>query len=278
MMSSYALQQMDETEEIMLQDEESLTEEELPSGNWQARRFAARGILATAAVLGLVVVVARSPSNLKVNSHVSAGLKDKQSLYSGGWGSLSSAAPVDPSQITSVNQLTGGTKNAKPVAYAPPENMHDGNKCEDDEEFFENLCYKKCSLLTNGGSSVRTSGLSCATGKTATEIAKAVKKFAMPCHGFDTAGDMAGGGCPHAAGACLADEEFHLGTCFKKCSLLTGGVFPYRTTPEACCKEKASFSCMKPGQSNLKSAYAVGGGTAAMAVPHIPETSLTEAR
>eukprot|EP00913_Durusdinium_trenchii_P025780 g24195.t1 len=57
-------------------------------------------------------------------------------------------------QINSVNDLTGGNgvkvSAASSNPMAPDENMADGNECCDDEEKFEKLCYKKCSILTNG--------------------------------------------------------------------------------------------------------------------------------
>eukprot|EP00930_Biecheleria_cincta_P072700 TRINITY_DN60055_c0_g1_i1.p1 TRINITY_DN60055_c0_g1~~TRINITY_DN60055_c0_g1_i1.p1 ORF type:complete len:144 (+),score=38.69 TRINITY_DN60055_c0_g1_i1:66-497(+) len=46
-------------------------------------------------------------------------------------------------------------------ASKPTENLKDGNKCQDDEEEFMNLCYKKCSILTQGTHRYRTSAFTC---------------------------------------------------------------------------------------------------------------------
>ncbi|CAK0820899.1 unnamed protein product [Prorocentrum cordatum] len=37
---------------------------------------------------------------------------------------------------------------------------------------------------------------------------------------------------------CEDDEELHIKACYKRCDLLTGGEYPYRTTAWSCCKEK----------------------------------------
>lgn len=43
----------------------------------------------------------------------------------------------------------------------------------------------------------------------------------MPCKGLDVAGNQDWAGmCPHFPGACVENDEFSLGVCYKECALL----------------------------------------------------------
>eukprot|EP00440_Ansanella_granifera_P001284 gb/GFBE01001382.1/.p1 GENE.gb/GFBE01001382.1/~~gb/GFBE01001382.1/.p1 ORF type:complete len:265 (+),score=55.14 gb/GFBE01001382.1/:1-795(+) len=162
-------------------------------------------------------------------------------------------------------------------AAANSPNLYDGNICEDDEELFQGLCYKKCSILTAGASAVRNSAFSCGKSHGFVELFKSKVSSFVPCRGFDVAGDIAGKGCPHKPGACLPDEELSLGKCYKKCSLLTHGVYPFRTTADTCCKTNQLLQCMIPTFTKMSSKFGVGGGYGKDAVAHDPEARLTEA-
>jgi len=187
-------------------------------------------------------------------------------------------------QISSVNDLTGGQKGLKVSAassnpMAPDENLANGNECCDDEEQFEGLCYKKCSILTNGEYETRLSGFQCAKGDGFSDFFKSMSKgFPIPCTGFDVAGDECGKGCPHNKGACLVTEELFLGKCYKKCSDLTSKAYSFRTSPLTCCKDQNFLECMSPTESKFSADYAVGGGvTEEEQKVHSPEVALTEA-
>lgn len=204
-------------------------------------------------------------------------------------------APVEPAateeqhtvlnqDINSVNDLTGGRKGVKVSAassnpMAPDENLANGNVCCDDEEKFEGLCYKKCSILTNGEYDTRLSGFQCGKGAGFSDFFKSMSKgFPIPCTGFDVAGDECGKGCPHQKGACLVTEELYLGKCYKKCSDLTAKGFPYRTSPATCCKDENFLECISPTESKFSPDFSVGGGvTSKDQVVHSPEVELTEA-
>lgn len=179
-------------------------------------------------------------------------------------------------------------------ALSPKENLHDSNPCADDEEFFEGLCYAKCSILTAGLKPVRCAAHICealaSNGQHKCELSQnAIESILsspslMPCHGYDIAGTREGmKRCPHAAGACLKDEELYLGTCFKKCSILTNEQFPHRKAFATCCKTPSLFQCLMPGQAKTDKAYAEGGGFGdhdpdTPAGAHAPMQSLTESR
>jgi len=182
--------------------------------------------------------------------------------------------PMDHDRIVQLLNETGefGAK--------PAEHMHDGNKCDDSEEIYGGLCYKKCSLLTNSSSSVRGSAFSCCDSSPCT-ITNQHWGGWIPCSGFDVNGQ---GSCPHAPGACLEVEEYYLGLCYGKCSLLTQGKYPYRTAPATCCKDKGVLECLNPfsGDSETKPSLLVSGGSGDHdgSTPrgiHRPLTSLTEA-
>mmetsp|Transcript_974 Transcript_974/g.1976 ORF Transcript_974/g.1976 Transcript_974/m.1976 type:complete len:283 (+) Transcript_974:111-959(+) len=168
---------------------------------------------------------------------------------------------------------------------SPNENLGDGNFCNSDEELLQGLCYKKCKLLTNGTHPIRNSAMSCCRsrpcGFTNTKIGVGM------CAGFDVSGDLESkGGCPHKPGACLTNEELSVGTCYKKCEILTNGTFPYRVTAVTCCKEKG-IHCLAPqnmatGMTDTSPDYNVGGGKgdgndATPSKAHTPLQHLTEA-
>jgi len=160
---------------------------------------------------------------------------------------------------------------------------NDGNPCATDEELNGVLCYKKCSLLTDGGYPVRTSGVTCCKSKPCTLFNQ--KHDLGLCSGFSVAGDTLGqGACPHTPGACLNDEEEHVGQCYQKCSILTDGLFPYRSGPDTCCKSPNEMACF-PGTYNTRTsfAFAVGGGKGdgdkdTPSGVHAPLEALTEAQ
>eukprot|EP00440_Ansanella_granifera_P038110 gb/GFBE01041348.1/.p1 GENE.gb/GFBE01041348.1/~~gb/GFBE01041348.1/.p1 ORF type:complete len:427 (+),score=53.97 gb/GFBE01041348.1/:1-1281(+) len=139
----------------------------------------------------------------------------------------------------------------------PIENLHDSNPCADTEELYGGLCYKKCSILTDGSHPIRTSSWTCCESHPCgiTNQAGSVGGSIM-CDGFDV-GDASK--CPHAPGACLTDEELFLGNCYKKCEILTQGAFPTRVGPDSCCKGEG-LGCLDPRQDKTSSSYAVGGG------------------
>eukprot|EP00930_Biecheleria_cincta_P074561 TRINITY_DN6177_c0_g1_i1.p1 TRINITY_DN6177_c0_g1~~TRINITY_DN6177_c0_g1_i1.p1 ORF type:complete len:286 (-),score=51.74 TRINITY_DN6177_c0_g1_i1:68-925(-) len=232
-----------------------------------------------AAVLLAVGAAAKSRSGGLLTTASAAAFQDKQSLQAT---SGAQAPPVD--QINSVNQLTGGkgavaTQPSSPLA--PAEDTNDGNECADDEEDHLGLCYKKCSLLTNGVSPVRVSAFGCAKSKSLGDIFGETIASMIPCKGYDIAGDAEGNGCPHQHGACLTDEEMSLGKCYKKCSLFYEGEYPHRTAASTCCKSTNLIQCLNPANIKISSDLATGGGTPGDGISgdsavHDPIKSLTE--
>ncbi|OLQ10053.1 Armadillo repeat-containing protein 2 [Symbiodinium microadriaticum] len=160
-------------------------------------------------------------------------------------------------------------------------------------EQFEGLCYSKCSILTGGMKPVRCAAHICepldSSGENKCHLsADAINAILsspslMPCQGFDVAGAKEGAKrCPHSPGSCMKDEELYLGTCFKKCSMLTNGVFPHRKAFATCCKATSLFQCLMPGYSKTDEAFTEGGGfgdhdPSTPNKAHAPMQSLTEA-
>jgi len=181
--------------------------------------------------------------------------------------------PRQPSNATSSREEEE-KKNLRPL-----EDRHDGNVCGFGEELYAGLCYKQCSLLTNGQAAIRTSSWTCCEQHPCGLLHEhgAVGKTLL-CNGFDVSGD---GGCPHKPGACLVDEELHLGMCYKKCSLLTQGRFPHRFAAATCCKQHG-LGCLNLLNDLTSKSFDVGGGSgdgdaSTPSEAHLPEQQLTEA-
>uniref|UniRef100_A0A7S4QU91 Uncharacterized protein n=1 Tax=Alexandrium monilatum TaxID=311494 RepID=A0A7S4QU91_9DINO len=145
------------------------------------------------------------------------------------------------------------------ASLEPAEDLHDGNVCQGNEELFEGLCYKKCTLLTGGQDAIRTSPWTCCEQHPCTTNQKLSIAARVACSGYAVAGD---GSCPHKPGACLKDEELYLGVCYKKCSILTEMQFPYRVAPATCCKGSSLLDCLDFRKDYTSGEFAVGGGEA----------------
>lgn len=185
-----------------------------------------------------------------------------------------SAGPLDILQRDALPQATfAAAGTLKPI-----EQLHDGNVCDNSEEFFAGLCYKKCALLTRGEAPIRTSSWTCCKSHPCTLNQVGSFGSSVLCTGFDVAAD---GSCPHKPGACLLDEELHLGICYKKCGILTGGAFPHRIAAATCCKT-TGLGCLNIFNDKTSKAFDVGGGAgdhdpSTPAGAHPPEEKLTEA-
>jgi hypothetical protein len=187
-----------------------------------------------------------------------------------------SVAPASTAYSTAVSQTSQVVSSVTTNPLRPKENLNDGNKCADDEESLGKLCYQKCSILTSGEAPVRISAFGCAKSKSFGDVIGEKTAGFVPCQGYDVAGKAEGNGCPHAHGGCLADEEFGLGKCYKKCSLLTNGKYPHRTTMTTCCKTTSFIECLNPANFEMGFKFAVGGGNAEHKAIHNPIKSVTE--
>eukprot|EP00928_Gymnodinium_smaydae_P055336 TRINITY_DN3890_c0_g1_i4.p1 TRINITY_DN3890_c0_g1~~TRINITY_DN3890_c0_g1_i4.p1 ORF type:complete len:507 (-),score=83.68 TRINITY_DN3890_c0_g1_i4:111-1631(-) len=171
----------------------------------------------------------------------------------------------------------------RPVNITPSENMHDGNPCDDTEEYFGGLCYRKCSILTNGEAPFRTSAFACCKVKSCTlALTKMKVASVLPCEGYDVSSEDGGKACPHGSGICLQDEDQYLDECYEKCSILTNGKYSNRVAPATCC-DGTGISCMNPFNLETDAKFDVGGGKgdgkkSTPSAPHLPMKSLTEAR
>jgi len=206
----------------------------------------------------------------------------------GGVGDGDKSTPKRPHfplvRLTEAKQASAGeaVREMAPLLVAfpddvkPQEHMHDGNVCDDDEEIYAGLCYRKCGLLTHGKAPIRTSSWTCCESHPCNPWNEMGSiGTSVLCNGYDVAGDMS---CPHRPGSCLVDEEIHLGMCYKRCSILTNGEFPHRSGPETCCKAD-DLGCMMPWNTRLRPRFAVGGGDGHETPrrAHMPQVRFTEA-
>lgn len=232
-------------------------------------------VLAGIAVVGVVMMSGfASKSSSKVSE---ASVSDAIVAYDNSWIYTGKFVPMGIS--TDGRTAASFTSGA---AGAPPENIHDGNVCGDDEEMYGGLCYVKCSIITRGTHPIRTTAFSCCQAEDIAHCGFKNQEVNLKvCGGFDKAGNVNGqtSACPHSGGTCFEDEELYLGVCYKKCSILTNNQYDSRVSPWTCCKSNGLSSCI-PGMGNTKSAtsFNVGGSTGKDAVPHNPETVLTETK
>jgi len=235
---------------------------------WQRGRMLRNGLISSVLVGFFVLAVLHVSGSKALHSSLS-GVQVKTGMYNSAQAPVFASAPA---------AFAPAPASAATSAAEPAEDMDDGNTCEDDEELWGKLCYKKCTLLTSGQHPVRVSSYGCAKSKSFTDLltGESVPSL-IPCHGYDISGDEAGNGCPHDEGACLEDEEISLGKCYKKCSLLTDGVYPYRTSAMSCCKSSALAQCLTPSSVKMSNDYAVGGGSNSReSRVHNPEVKYTE--
>lgn len=158
----------------------------------------------------------------------------------------------------SVEKKHDESTSKKDATWVLPEPMSDNEgDCKPDEELYGGLCYKQCSVLTHGANPIRTSSWTCCESHPCTPFnQKGDVGLTLLCNGYDVGSD---GRCPHAPGACPHNEELLGGVCFKKCSILTKGEFPYRSAAATCCKSDG-IGCLNFYNDETSSAFDVGSG------------------
>jgi hypothetical protein len=155
----------------------------------------------------------------------------------------------------------------------PHADINEQGKCSVDEELHGNLCYKKCSLLTDGRQPFRVTAFECCAHKPPCLTGASINT--KVCEGYAVSSDTVGGGCPHTPGGCLKDEELFEGMCYMQCNLLTYGMLKYRSSSSACCKQRFLFNTLEPGVCDIDAKYDIGGGQGdgdlfTPSTPHMP--------
>mmetsp|Transcript_24208 Transcript_24208/g.49673 ORF Transcript_24208/g.49673 Transcript_24208/m.49673 type:complete len:283 (+) Transcript_24208:97-945(+) len=255
---------------------DSSSDSDTESTRWYQRML--RPALAISAVGAMMLLAGGGMQYMRGDLRAT---QEKTGMYNDDWTAPkeSDISGFDPRSINSINQLTGGKGHAPAFStnpLAPPEDLLDGNRCADDEELLGKLCYKKCSLLTDGKAPIRLSAFSCGKSRGFADFFAAKVGTLVPCEGYDVSGDEAGNGCPHKAGTCLVNEEFSLGKCYKRCEDLTVGQYPHRTSADTCCKTKNFLECIDPSNSHFSFGFNVGGGKGDESKSHSPNTKYTE--
>lgn len=121
--------------------------------------------------------------------------------------------------------------------------------CHEDEERFRGTCVEKCrgeyTFRTGASTCCKANGVDCISN--------------VDGHASNT-GPKATQQEQSTSDPCGQDEELFLSLCYKKCKLLTGNQYPFRTGPSSCCKVEGS-GCY--GLSNVRTsqAFFVGGGS-----------------
>jgi len=132
------------------------------------------------------------------------------------------------------------------------------------------MCYKKCSLLTNGTYIRRIAPNGCCKELSLRCVEDSEVDFSglFPGSGYNVNID---GASPHSPGVCDGNEEFHAGMCYKKCSLLTNNQYPIRSGADTCCSHSCWNVLNTLTQGGMCQGFGVGGGMVpAHACPHGP--------
>jgi len=160
---------------------------------------------------------------------------------------------------------------------------HRPGACLDDEELWLGVCYKRCRLLTDDEYPNRVAPATCC------------KTSGLSCLDFRkdyTSHEFAVGGGRDQPGACFLDEEMVFGTCYRKCSLLTNGVYPHRIGSFTCCRARQwkphvqggvwHLGCFNVFKHKSSASFAVRDDrnqpSVAYDAIHLPLKGLTEAK
>lgn len=144
--------------------------------------------------------------------------------------------------------------------------------CGGIEELYLGLCYKTCAELSNGTYPHRTSPVSCCKVSSVSCMMPSQNHISgfMPGSGYNVGGN---GGVPHPPGICDGNEENLAGTCYKKCSILTGNQYNLRSAADTCCRKNPCLNIfnVKTVGSGDCTGFGVGGGLVpAHRCPHLP--------
>mmetsp|Transcript_57497 Transcript_57497/g.145772 ORF Transcript_57497/g.145772 Transcript_57497/m.145772 type:complete len:261 (-) Transcript_57497:26-808(-) len=249
-------------------DEESLGEDEGVQPQ-STSRFGVRTLASALALAGCCAAVAlsgrHSASSGVPHAVARIDVVAVQELY--GSPTLSPSEELMPPAVTPVldnyfKEMMGAPSGEAAVGSTAPEGSS-SDSCHETEELFMNLCYKTCKTLTNGAFPLRTSAWTCCQASKIQDCFLSNQKRDLGvCSGHDVDGE---GHCPHPPGECGPNEELFLGNCYEKCSILTQGQKPYRTTAISCCETHLALSCFSP--SHVNTGFAVGGENAAAGQP-----------
>lgn len=172
----------------------------------------------------------------------------------------------------------GLSSTLAPLVAAAEEAQDHDTSCGVNEEMLGGLCYKKCSLLTDGEFPLRWAPNACHRLANSTSGMPAETKFnGIVCNGFDVGDDRS---CPHPplAGECDENEELYVGKCYMKCEVLTQGSHKIRLGPNTCCQ---AWPCLNPFHDETEGwgchGFGVGGGMYGHDCPHEPASQGTVA-
>lgn len=137
-----------------------------------------------------------------------------------------------------------------------------GNRCLEDEELYAGLCYKQCSVMTNGMYPIRTSTWTCCANQPCgISNQKGSVGSTLACSGFGIGGSGAFNlgklPCPHKPRACNETEDEVMGMCYASCGSLTNDRFPHRLTAYTCCSADALKACLSFEATSTSPDYAV---------------------
>jgi len=154
--------------------------------------------------------------------------------------------------------------------------LNQSRRCEDTEEEFQGLCYRRCTLLTDGQYELRVGPDTCRrnASEVMADTASAPNEVSVDgpdCRGYKVDGEFQ---CPHRPRSAVCDglEELYMGFCYKRCALLTSGEYPIRAAANACCSQRPchNLTRLKIDGSGC-TGLSVGSGLQGHACAHLPD-------
>lgn len=136
----------------------------------------------------------------------------------------------------------GETPGGLPLTdlYMTTDGIERTEPCLTNEELYQNLCYKKCSILSQDMYPYRTASNSCCKEEGPCYDTTKYKTVGLGCNGWGIGGGAAGGprACSHVPMLqCGTNEEMYpqsSGLCYRKCAILTNNTRPLREGPATC--------------------------------------------
>lgn len=166
--------------------------------------------------------------------------------------------------------LQAGMKSVLSLAQQSEE-----KSCYANEENFDGICYLQCRIATGGQATKRTAPATCC--KSFSIVCFFLRSQTTTSDGLAIGGGAGWNAAPHIpgiGGECEANEEPFLGTCYAKCSTLTGNASATRTGPSSCCTGPPADCLAGKIVPTSKASFEAGGGTGEKRQPHAPDKAV----
>jgi len=244
---------------MLLPAEEPCEQELIPERDHEAWKGRAAGVAGTCLLLGAAIFAImgqRTSGSDRSLKHLRVGESTQLSAL----GQLSAMQMQEESRNLEDDKDNDDEEDelSEKSDWVP----YDGWPCREGEEIFFGKCYASCANLTNGDFPYRNDDCTCCKSLPCVQdpalMLDDCGKFNKNSVGLTPMEPLLPD-CPYA------NEELFEGLCYKKCALMTNGMFPYRSAMNTCGNGKYGGNwTMGLGPC---SGFGIGGTKCA---PHIP--------